>query len=114
LYALQCFHGSCGINIVPLIHGIDAILCQYNLIIGEFPMAHAAPLTNEALAVLNTSRSLPLLAVASVSFAACVTKWATRRRTRQTLENLENWQLGDVGLTPSAARRETKKVFWQA
>ncbi|WP_299416857.1 DUF1127 domain-containing protein [uncultured Sulfitobacter sp.] len=77
-------------------------------------MTHAAILTNDALAVLNSTRSLPLLAVVSVKFAACVTKWVTRRRTRLTLDQLETWQLRDVGLTPDAARREAQKVFWKA
>jgi uncharacterized protein YjiS (DUF1127 family) len=77
-------------------------------------MTHAAILTNDALAVLNSSRSLPLLAVVSVKFAACVTKWVTRRRTRLHLEQLDAWQLDDVGLTPDAARAEAQKVFWRA
>ena len=77
-------------------------------------MTHAAILTNDALAVLNSTRSLPLIAVVSVKFAACVTKWVTRRCTRLTLNQLEAWQLQDVGLTPEAARREARKVFWQA
>tara|TARA_B110000977_G_C10596945_1_gene306622 strand:- start:63 stop:296 length:234 start_codon:yes stop_codon:yes gene_type:complete len=77
-------------------------------------MTHAAILTNDALAVLNSTRSLPLLAVVSVKFAACVTKWATHRRTRLSLQHLEAWQLQDVGLTPEAAHREARKVFWKA
>ncbi|MEQ6203837.1 DUF1127 domain-containing protein [Sulfitobacter sp. HNIBRBA2951] len=77
-------------------------------------MTHAAILTNDALAVLNSSRSLPLLAVVSVKFAACVTKWGARRRTRLHLEQLDAWQLDDVGLTPDAARAEAQKVFWRA
>jgi len=77
-------------------------------------MTHAAILTNDALAVLNSTRSLPMLAVVSVKFAACVTKWATRRRTRLTLKQLDAWQLNDVGLTPEAARAEAQKVFWRA
>lgn len=77
-------------------------------------MTRAATLTNDALSVLNTTHSLPLLAVVSVKFAASVTKWATRRRTRLTLDQLDAWQLHDVGITPSAARDETRKVFWKA
>ncbi|KEJ88387.1 DUF1127 domain-containing protein [Sulfitobacter donghicola] len=77
-------------------------------------MTHAAILTNDALAVLNSTRSLPLIAVLSVKFAACVTKWATRRRTRLTLDQLDAWQLEDVGITPAAARSEARKVFWRA
>lgn len=77
-------------------------------------MALAAALTNDALATLNSTRSLPLLAVVSVKFAACLTKWVTRKRTRRALDQLEAWQLRDVGLTPDVALRETQKVFWRA
>ncbi|KIN72296.1 DUF1127 domain-containing protein [Sulfitobacter guttiformis] len=77
-------------------------------------MAQASVLTNEDLTVLNATRSIPLLAVLSVKFAACLTKWATRRRTRLDLDKLEKWQLRDVGLTPGAALSETRKVFWKA
>ena len=77
-------------------------------------MTQAVIPTSDALAILNTSRSLPLLAVMSVKFAAVVTKWATRHRTRLSLEQLEAWQLTDVGLTPDAARSEALKVFWRA
>ena len=77
-------------------------------------MLRAAPMTTDALAVLNTARSLPLLAVISVKFAATVTKWATRRQTRLSLEHLEAWQLDDLGITPDAARTDPQKVFWKA
>ncbi|MCX7565353.1 DUF1127 domain-containing protein [Sulfitobacter sp. F26169L] len=77
-------------------------------------MTRVATFANDSLAVLNTTRSLPLLAVLSVKFAACVTKWATRRQTRLALNHLEAWQLDDVGLTPHAARTEARKVFWKA
>lgn len=77
-------------------------------------MTQAVIPTSDALAILNSSRSLPLLAVMSVKFAAAVTKWATRRRTRLTLKHLDAWQLTDVGLTPDAAQTEAQKVFWRA
>jgi uncharacterized protein YjiS (DUF1127 family) len=77
-------------------------------------MTHAAILTNDALKTLNTSRSIPMLAVVSIAFAAGVTKWATRRQTRLTLDQLDAWQLQDVGITPKAARDEARKVFWKA
>lgn len=77
-------------------------------------MTQAAILTSDALSVLNSSRSLPLLAVVSVKFAATVTTWVTRSRTRRALKTLEEWQLADVGLTPEAALTETRKVFWKA
>jgi len=77
-------------------------------------MSRAAPLTTDALAALGTARSIPLSAVISVKFAATLTKWATRRQTGQCLDQLEIWQLDDLGLTPTAARTEARKVFWQA
>ena len=77
-------------------------------------MSSATILTNDALAVLNSARSMPLLAVLSVKFAACLTTWVTRRRTRLSLDQLDAWQLRDVGLTPDAARLEARKVFWRA
>mgnify|MGYP003675446276 FL=1 len=77
-------------------------------------MSRAAHMTTDALAVLTTSRSLPLLAVISVTFAATVTKWVARRQTRLSLNQLEAWQLDDLGLTPEAARTEARKVFWKA
>jgi uncharacterized protein YjiS (DUF1127 family) len=77
-------------------------------------MTQTAILTNDALAVLNASRSMPLMAVLSVKFAASVTLWVTRSHSRRALQQLEPWQLRDVGLTPEAARTEARKVFWQA
>jgi len=50
----------------------------------------------------------------SIAFAACVTKWVTRRHTRLSLDQLDAWQLQDVGLTPKAAHDEARKVFWKA
>tara|TARA_R110000787_G_scaffold48858_1_gene117271 strand:- start:1849 stop:2049 length:201 start_codon:yes stop_codon:yes gene_type:complete len=65
------------------------------------------------LATLNT-RSLPIAALIAVKFAVCVTKWATRRRTRAALRQLESWQLRDVGLTRDKAITEASRVFWKA
>jgi len=62
---------------------------------------------------LNT-RGLPIAAILAVKFAVCVTKWATRRRTRTTLRRLEPWQLRDVGLTRDEALTEGSRVFWKA
>tara|TARA_R110002072_G_scaffold27455_28_gene89352 strand:+ start:2588 stop:2788 length:201 start_codon:yes stop_codon:yes gene_type:complete len=65
------------------------------------------------LATLNT-RGLPIAALIAVKFAVCVTKWATRRRTRAALRQLESWQLRDVGLTRDKAITEASRVFWKA
>jgi uncharacterized protein YjiS (DUF1127 family) len=77
-------------------------------------MTRTIRLAPETLAYLAAARHVPTLAVVAVEFAACLSKWATRRQTRRALRQLEPWQLGDVGLTLSAARREAAKAFWQA
>jgi uncharacterized protein YjiS (DUF1127 family) len=66
----------------------------------------------DALTTLNGT-SLPVVAVIAVRFAVCVTKWATNRRTRLALRQLEPWQLRDVGLTQAQADTEGARVFWQ-
>ena len=75
-------------------------------------MTHALTLSSEMLTALNT-RSMPIAALIAVKFAVCVTKWATRRRTRLALRKLEPWQLRDVGLTPDQAETEACRVFWK-
>lgn len=76
-------------------------------------MTHALTLSPEMMTTLNT-RSLPIAAIVAVKFAVCVTKWATRRRTRAALRQLEPWQLRDVGLTRDEALTEASRVFWKA
>lgn len=56
----------------------------------------------------------PVAAQLAVKFAVLVTTWATRRRTRLALKQLEQWQLSDVGLTPTEADIESRRVFWRA
>ncbi len=75
-------------------------------------MTHALTLSSEMMSTLNT-RGMPIAALIAVKFAVCVTKWATRRRTRRVLAQLEPWQLRDVGLTPDQAKSEARRVFWK-
>ncbi|MGC3937118.1 DUF1127 domain-containing protein [Roseobacter sp. EG26] len=77
-------------------------------------MAHALTPSPETMAYLNEVKSMPTLAIVAVEFAVCVSKWATRRRTRRALQQLTLWQLDDVGVTPRQARIEAAKVFWRA
>ncbi|MBW4708791.1 DUF1127 domain-containing protein [Roseobacter sp. YSTF-M11] len=77
-------------------------------------MAHALTPSPETMAYLNQAKSMPALAIVAVEFAVCVSKWATRRRTRRALRQLTVWQLTDVGLTPRQAHDEAAKVFWRA
>lgn len=75
-------------------------------------MTHAPAFKTDTIGLLSHTRA-PIAAVIAVKFAVCVTKWATRRRTRAALRQLEPWQLTDVGLTPDQASTEASRVFWQ-
>ncbi|MEM9638270.1 MAG: DUF1127 domain-containing protein [Pseudomonadota bacterium] len=77
-------------------------------------MAHAQTPSPTSLAYLNEAKEMPALAIYAIEFAVCVSKWATRRRTRRALKQLTVWQLEDVGLTPRQAHDEASKVFWRA
>ena len=74
-------------------------------------MAHSA--TSHTLARLSDSNRLPAIAKVAVRFAALVTEWDRRARTRKALVLLEDWQLEDIGKTYEEARRESSKYFWQ-
>lgn len=66
-----------------------------------------------ALTLLNASPRLPLIAVLAVQFAAAVTQWERRRRSRVNLGKLDDRLLKDVGLTRLQADREINRYFWQ-
>ena len=76
-------------------------------------MTHPGSIPNDALSILSQPGT-PLAARMAVGFAVLVTKWATRRRTRLALSRLEPWQLRDVGLTPTEADFESRRVFWRS
>ncbi|EEX10737.1 conserved hypothetical protein [Ruegeria lacuscaerulensis ITI-1157] len=65
-----------------------------------------------ALLLLNDSPRLPLVAALAVRFAATVTKWERRRRSRTNLGKLDDRLLRDVGLTRPEADRESRRHFW--
>ena len=65
-----------------------------------------------ALMLLNDSPRLPLIAALAVRFAATVTKWEQRRRSRVNLGRLDDRMLKDVGLSRHQAHRETTRYFW--
>lgn len=75
-------------------------------------MTHTRSISADALGIL-TQHETPFAAKLAVNFAVLVTKWATRRRTRAALSQLDTWQLRDVGLTPDQASTEASRVFWQ-
>lgn len=65
-----------------------------------------------ALVLLNDSPRLPLVAALAVRFAATVTKWERRRRSRINLGKLDDRLLRDVGLNRSEADHESRRHFW--
>ena len=71
------------------------------------------PTQSPALTLLNASPRLPLIAALAVRFAAAVTRWEQRRRTRVNLGRLDDRLLRDVGLTRRAAHQEISRRFWQ-
>jgi uncharacterized protein YjiS (DUF1127 family) len=75
-------------------------------------MAQATRATLDTIGILSQPGT-PVLAVLALGFAVRLATWATRRRTRRALAQLEPWQLRDVGLTPAQASREAARVFWQ-
>lgn len=77
-------------------------------------MTHHAHAPASHLAYLNAQNSIPAASILAVRVAVVFSKWATRRRTRLTLRTLSPDQLRDVGLTPTEAFRESRRVFWQA
>lgn len=65
------------------------------------------------LALLNAQAELPTLARIAVTVAVLVTKWDMNWRTRQALARLESHELLDIGLSPSEAKTEADKRFYQ-
>ncbi|MTH97083.1 DUF1127 domain-containing protein [Roseibium sp. RKSG952] len=69
---------------------------------------------NPALMLLIDSPRLPIIAALAVRFAATVTQWERRRRSRVNLGQLDDRLLRDVGLTRYQADREKRRYFWLA
>jgi len=74
----------------------------------------ARAMHNPALMLLNDSPRLPIIAALAVRFAATVTQWERRRRSRVNLGQLDDRLLRDVGLTRYQADREKRRYFWLA
>lgn len=66
-----------------------------------------------SIALLNAHPQLPTVARLAVAVAVVAVKWDTRARTRKSLSGLEPHMLRDIGLTPSEARIEADKRFYQ-
>ena len=57
---------------------------------------------------------LTLYVVTPPIISVPVGTWLRRMRTRESLQELDTRQLGDVGLSQAARQRECAKWFWQA
>jgi uncharacterized protein YjiS (DUF1127 family) len=45
--------------------------------------------------------------------ALCIQRWRHNRRTRQHLVELSDYQLKDIGISPSERQHEVDKPFWR-
>ena len=73
-------------------------------------MSHV--ITSAQMSVLSDAARIPALASVAVAFAVVVTKWDSRRRTRNHLKDLPPHLLKDIGVDPITAAREAAKPFW--
>ncbi|TCL09288.1 uncharacterized protein YjiS (DUF1127 family) [Shimia isoporae] len=67
----------------------------------------------QSLTNRNANAQLPVAARLALSFAAMVTEWDQRVRTRRALSKLSEDHLWDVGLTVDDARLEAQKKMWR-
>lgn len=65
------------------------------------------------LAFLDSQNTMPTVARLFILSAVVVTKWSLRSRTRATLGRLDPHELRDIGVTPSQARTEADRPFWE-
>lgn len=77
-------------------------------------MTHHPHAPASYLAYLNAQNSIPAASILAVRVAVVFSKWATRRHTRLALRALSPHLLRDVGLTPTEAFIEARRVFWRA
>lgn len=76
-------------------------------------MTHMIHTPDSHLAYLTAQNRMPAASVIAVKIAVIVSKWATHRRTRLTLSQLDDHLLRDVGLTRAEAELESRRVFWR-
>ena len=76
-------------------------------------MAPLTPASNMALTQLSARTTLPVASQVAIKLAYFCLVWSQRSRTRQTLRNLPDAALRDIGLTPNDAYHERRKWFWR-
>lgn len=76
-------------------------------------MAQQAIHSNPNIVYLNSRPALPVAARMAVGFAALVTKWSLRRRTRKHLRTLPDHILQDIGKSRQDAHYQGTLPFWR-
>lgn len=69
-------------------------------------------MSRPAEALLRRPQTLPPLSRALMGLTVVVAEWEMRRRTRKSLEALDDHLLKDVGLSRAEAEAEWDKPFW--
>jgi uncharacterized protein YjiS (DUF1127 family) len=77
-------------------------------------MSRTSTLQLTQLTQTAATQPLPVFAQWAIAFAATVTLWDRRLRTRKALARLDDHYLHDVGITPDEAREEVRKRYWEA
>ena len=77
-------------------------------------MSRTSTLQLTQLTQTAATQPLPVFAQWAIAFAATVTVWDRRVRTRKAVARLENAELHDIGITPEQAREEVRKRYWEA
>lgn len=76
-------------------------------------MSRTSTLQLTQLSQTAATQPLPVIAKWAIAFAAAVTLWDRRARTRKSLARLDHADLHDIGITPEQAREEISKRYWQ-
>ena len=77
-------------------------------------MSRTSTLQLSQLTQTAATQPLPLFAQWAIAFAATVTLWERRAKTRKALADLDHARLQDVGISPEEARDEIRKRYWNA
>ena len=77
-------------------------------------MSRTSTLQLSQLTQTAATPPLPLFAQWAIAFAATVTLWERRAKTRRALADLDQARLQDVGISPEEARDEIRKRYWNA
>ncbi|MDA7427003.1 DUF1127 domain-containing protein [Primorskyibacter aestuariivivens] len=76
-------------------------------------MAHMISPQAQALAYL-ANRPLTPFSSAALKIVVTLVKWEHMRRTRNSLQHLDDHLLDDIGVTREMADHEAARPFWQA